>query len=273
MAKIIRIPIKHKPKPFIEDKWNKWTNKSIDIPFKYTQKGLGDGEEKLCKEYNTKPCGQNSSYDCKIKGIKCECKKLDNDKSFRVGVSALSAYTNIQSNLINILNIIRDIHSKVSHPSIDKIYNSCFKINKKTTSKTTSKTTIIQGLFKSELCESNLVILDNIIKELKTFVFKIEPKRITIPNPHYLADKSVEVDFYHYLKLIYKENIVKEIMGTEEYALAIIKYNLQEYLQHYKDITVKEELNIILRDTFADKTLIFVDKELGFYPTKNYNKL
>ena len=47
------------------DKYHKWSDKSKDVPFKSSQKCVGNGEEKLAKELDilTPLGGQNSTFD------------------------------------------------------------------------------------------------------------------------------------------------------------------------------------------------------------------
>lgn len=42
--------------------WTRWSEKSKDIPFKSTLKGVGDGEQKMSAELETPIKGQNSSF-------------------------------------------------------------------------------------------------------------------------------------------------------------------------------------------------------------------
>lgn len=46
---------------FKYNKWNPWTEKSSIISFISSSKNYGDGEEKIAKEFNTQPLGQNFS--------------------------------------------------------------------------------------------------------------------------------------------------------------------------------------------------------------------
>ena len=261
--------VKKKDSPFQYDEWNKWTIKSSLVPYIHTKKGIGDGEEKLCAEYDVKPLGQNSSYDCKIEGIRCECKKLDSDNSFRVGISMLPKYTTIQNDLINILYKLKEIvgDTKITHHIVEKIYKLCFQSVKKSK----SKTTIFQGILKSEICASNLNILNNCIEKLKKIVLFSESKkvRIYICSQH---GKHKDVDFYSYLKLFYKENIIKDIMG-EDYIISVLKIHLTDILLRYQHTTIKECFNNVLKETFENITLVFVDKHKGFYPVKDNTKL
>ena len=97
--------------PIIYEEWNGWTSLSENISFKSNKKGVGDGEEKLAAEHNTTPLGQNVTYDLDINNERWECKKLDSDNSFRLGVEASKNYQPIQMKLLNIFQAVKDVIS------------------------------------------------------------------------------------------------------------------------------------------------------------------
>ena len=92
------------------DQWNSWTKKSKHVPFKAPAKGYGDGEHKLAAEYNIQQNGQNVSYDLTMPfGEHWECKKIDSDGSFRLGVEITPLYAPIIANLLSIFHKIKYI--------------------------------------------------------------------------------------------------------------------------------------------------------------------
>ena len=117
--KKIKKQLKKKVKLIIEDhenelepiinknqiEWINWSDKSKDISFKTTIKGVGDGEQKVANELDTNILGQNSDFDMKviIEGIEYECdvKKLDN-YTFNTGVKGRNALRPIKTKNINI---------------------------------------------------------------------------------------------------------------------------------------------------------------------------
>ena len=109
--------------------WINWTDKSKDISFKNTVKGVGDGEQKVANELDTNILGQNSYFDMKviIEGIEYECdvKKLDN-YTFNTGVKGRNALRPIKSKITDLLNSFRKILGSniLTQEEITKNYNS-----------------------------------------------------------------------------------------------------------------------------------------------------
>ena len=124
--KKIKKQLKKKVKLIIEDhenelepiinknqiEWINWSDKSKDISFKTTIKGVGDGEQKVANELDTNILGQNSDFDMKviIEGIEYECdvKKLDN-YTFNTGVKGRNALRPIKTKITDLLNSFRKI--------------------------------------------------------------------------------------------------------------------------------------------------------------------
>lgn len=93
-----------------EIKWNPWTEKSQNIPFKSNTMGIGDGEEKVAHELETNVLGQNSPYDMNviINGVSTECdvKKLDANNDFNTGVKGRNVLRPIKIKLVLLLESI-----------------------------------------------------------------------------------------------------------------------------------------------------------------------
>jgi hypothetical protein len=81
--------VKVEPPVKVEMNWTGWSEKSKDISFKSTQKGVGDGERKMSAELDTPIKGQNSSFDMSptLNGIKVkfDVKKLESQNDFNTG--------------------------------------------------------------------------------------------------------------------------------------------------------------------------------------------
>ena len=91
-----------------KDCWNPWTKKSSGVLFKSNTKGTGDGEEKLAKEFDTQPLGQNSLHDLVVDGEKWEVKKLDK-KGFPLSRIILDPGIGFGKNLQHNLKILKNI--------------------------------------------------------------------------------------------------------------------------------------------------------------------
>ena len=113
VAMVVRI--RRAPKALIPIQlmhWIPWTAKSDGILFKTTQQGVGDGEQRVAKELDTTPLGQNSPYDmCPIINgteMKCDVKKLDH-LTFNTGVIGRNALRNTKNRLEDLLIRIMSI--------------------------------------------------------------------------------------------------------------------------------------------------------------------
>lgn len=92
--------------------WNPWTVKSADIPFKKDQEGVGHGEKKVAKELETTVLGQNSPYDMNaiINGVetRCDVKMLDKG-TFNTGVEGRDALRPIKNTFGQLLIKLKEI--------------------------------------------------------------------------------------------------------------------------------------------------------------------
>lgn len=263
-----------KTRLFQYDVWNKWTEKSFNVSFNSQTKGIGDGENKLGAEFDAKPLGQNYSYDLYINGEKWEIKKLDSDNSFRLGVEISPHYTTIISKVIRILEQIE--------PLTNKLINSTSKskfidINNQIITKSgNSSTYLIDGLRKNEVSASNLEKANNIIESLKEFKIDYSSK-IKLYN-------SLSKDLFEYklqdafIKLSVEPITVKErikIFGSEDtYNTLLILNNIGEDLFFFKEKSLKQQLNDVVRNIFAfDIKLVLVHSHYGFKPLKDISKI
>jgi len=144
------------------DKYHKWSYKSKDIPFKSSQKCVGNGEEKLAKELDisTPLGGQNSTVDLIHLDIgNISVKDMTNDDC-TLGTLGCNDMRKIFRTVINPF-VCWIIKYKSKCELANKFYN---EINKKYGS---SRTTIIDGIDRLELSKTNLQKLNELFNELK----------------------------------------------------------------------------------------------------------
>ena len=178
------------------NEWNKWSEKSKDIPFKSHKKAIGDGEDKLAIEFDTIPLGQNSSYDLNLGNIKCEVKKLDGN-SFNSGKDGRLAITSLKENITQVLVEAKNFIEKcVSFGLIDINLEKIIKTNIRS----------IKDV--NEICESKCKKdgkLYCICKEIKllrdTITTNIGDKNIGSFNVEGTPTKISSIDYYMRAKM------------------------------------------------------------------------
>lgn len=144
------------------DKYHKWSDKSKDVPFKSSQKCVGNGEEKLAKELDilTPLGGQNSTVDLIHPNMgNISVKDMTNDDC-TLGTEGCNDMRKIFRTIINLF-VCWIIKYKSKCELANKFYN---EINKKYGS---SRTTIICGIDRLELSKTNLQKLNELFNELK----------------------------------------------------------------------------------------------------------
>lgn len=173
------------------DKYHKWSDKSKDVPFKSSQKCVGNGEEKLAKELDiqTPLGGQNSTVDLIHPNMgNISVKNMTNDDC-TLGAERRCDLRNIFGDTADLfLRWIRNYKSKCE--LANKFYN---EINKKYGS---SRTTIRCGIYRLELSKTNLQKLNELFNELKKH--KSEKKYESLESEYIndivnsLGDKSLQ---------------------------------------------------------------------------------
>ncbi|MXV37117.1 hypothetical protein GO491_00280 [Flavobacteriaceae bacterium Ap0902] len=247
--------------------WNPWTKKSKNIKFKSSILAVGDGEEKLGAEFNTVPLGQNVSYDLLVFGEKWEVKKLDSDNSFRLGVEVASNYRLIIDSVIRILENVLQLENILINSKKSNQIKNYINLIKSNTGR--SSTLLISGLRRNEVSASNLSKANDLIENLKKLLIaenfsvkmfssydglegnydilnafrKLEFEDISIENK--LSKLECDIEFYTRLQLTSK--IFDDIII-------------------FKDISLKEKLNELVRSIFTDIKLVLVHKDKGFKP-------
>lgn len=259
------------------DSWNGWTDKSKNIQFKSSSKEYGDGEEKLGEEYDTKPLGQNYSYDLHIKKLKLkiECKKLDKDNSFRLGVEVSSKYTDILICLLNIFDKLRSCAKGIkigtkTKKEIDLLLDDIFKSTKKRC------ISLYDGLKKHEVSASNLEKANNIIKKLVKILSYENYGEIEL-YCSYSGEKKLYNICDSFTKLVIEdiqyEKISDIIGGDDVYSIIYIKNELECNLKYFYQDDLKKQLNNIVRGLFKETLLIIVDEKKGYLPIKNMENI
>lgn len=258
------------------DTWNKWTEKSSIIPFVSKHKTIGNGEEKLAYEFDTSIQGQNRSYDMEINGEEIECKCLDNQHSFRIGVrihplttEIIRCLLEICETLPSILNNIKNISSSYTH-ILTNIHNAIF-IHKQTTK---CKHSIYDGLQKHEVCASNLDILSRNIELLKNICFNNHFSEMkTIYHPINGTPISVTIEnTYNIMKTFSIENSGL-FQHTDEYVVAMMRFYLKDKLKKFAIASLQETLDYIVRGCFVTTRLVVVDEKKGYFPVDNLSCL
>jgi hypothetical protein len=253
-------------KLYIEDEWNAWTAKSIEMSFKSTEKAVGDGEHKLAVEFDKKPLGQNSSYDLDILGEKWEIKKVDGDNSFRLGVEVATQYTPVISSVIRILENVLSVKYDLLNSVSGRMIQSCIE-NIESMSPSCG-TLLLDGLRKNEVAASNLQKAKDIIEDLKAILIKDETK---IKLYSSVDGKIYDYDILIAFKKVSLEDIsikekIKRLGNEEIYNRSLITSKVSEDLQIFENITLQEKLNKIIRDVFKHVKLVLVHEELGYKP-------
>ena len=162
------------------DKFNKWSDKSKNIPFKNNKKCIGNGEEKLAKELDISlPLGgQNNTFDLIHPDMgEISVKDMTNDDC-TLGTEGCNDMRKIFRTIINLF-ICWIIKYKSKCELANKFYN---EINKKYGS---SRTTIIDGIDRLELSKTNLSKLNELFNELKNYKLKNEYESL---NSEYIDD-------------------------------------------------------------------------------------
>lgn len=244
--------VKKQPKPILieedENVWIGWTDKSKDISFKTTIKGVGDGEQKVASELNTNILGQNSDFDMKIiiEGIEYECdvKKLDNN-TFNTGVKGRNALRPIKTKITDLLNSFRKILSSniLTQEEITNLQD-------------------FEEVSPDELCVSNIQKLNKILHLLHK---KRQELILTLPNiqPFIKKDGSiVEMNLFDYYNicLILKQDIPEEFNKFKD-ILMLLNDISHEYIINPDKLN--NSLNTLV-SIFSGLKLIFVDEKKGY---------
>ena len=255
-------------------KWNEWTDKSSNVPFEKSGKpGIGHGEEKLGEEFDTKPLGQNKSHDLDVNNEKWEVKKADGANSFRLGVEVAEKYSNLLFNVLSCFHILDKIKNQLISKSFkEKINKICLEVNLSYSKKKKDVTpiTIFQGLHRSEVSESNLIKLNDLLENLKKTIKSFDPKIMKKLYSSY-DGKEYEYTSLDAVAKINLENISEKhkleiFKAPELYDQSLIHSGISEYLDVLRNETLKDKLDTMVRSVFNDVRLVLVLEKKGYRP-------
>tara|TARA_B100000780_G_C21015061_1_gene406615 strand:+ start:62 stop:922 length:861 start_codon:yes stop_codon:yes gene_type:complete len=257
------------------DTWNPWTAKSNEEPFipdqAVREKGEGEGERKLGKEFNATPEGQNVSYDLNINNQKWEVKKLDFDKSFRLGVEVFPKFI---KDFVTPLMVLFEKLEKLQNNLVSlKMQNEVSEILKSFDSKHgRTKTTIHDGLMRGELAQSNLEVLDGLIERLH-LITDIDDREIELYSS-FDGSKNAYSSIAAFRKINLEPELSQDqkirYFGKDElYDQIYLISETQSTLELFKDKNICNKLTEVIRPVFDDKILVFVDAKKGYKPLSN----
>jgi len=187
------------------DKFNNWSDKSKNIPFKSSKKCIGNWEEKLAKELDILlPLGgQNNTFDLIHPSMgTISVKDMTNDDC-TLGTEGCNDMRKIFRTIINLF-ICWIIKYKSKCDLANKFYN---EINKKYGS---SRTSIIDGIDRLELSKTNLSKLNDLFNELKNYKLKNEYESL---KSEYIDDKSLQ---YMLNECVRKEATIMTLIIVDE---------------------------------------------------------
>lgn len=254
--------------------WIRWSEASKNILFKSNVKGVGDGEMKLCSEYKVTPLGQNSSHDIEVNNVKYECKKLDTDNSFRLGVTSQKDLIQISKHIVELFDSVKSLSSLLIDDDVKTKIDS--EVNNIHTVSGRSKFSLYEGVLRSEISGTNLKKLNNVISNIVDITK--ESKNICNNNMHHMYDpldgykKLYSADkVYGMLKLNRcSDKVVKKKLSTC-YNHAVIAHICN--IEHFANSTVMCKLNNTVRRIFTDVTLVIVDEQRGYKLVTDTDKL
>jgi hypothetical protein len=240
--------VKVEPPVKVEMSWTEWSEKSKNTPFKSTQNGVGDGEQKMSCELDTPIKGQNSSFDMSLtlNGIcvKCDVKKLDSQNDFNTGKTGR-----------DFLRPMKMLHTTL----LDSI--SIFENSDIFTREQREKFATVKDASPDELAVGTLHKIKEICEILHEKKTTIHSNLPSVPCTLYSQIKEMPLDiFYH--------NCQK--LGLEfpsEFTPHIESIIILQKMEHaYIDNPAKfmEDLNNIVEKLFNDIRIIIVDEQKGY---------
>lgn len=218
---------------YLPNKWKPWSGKSLETSFISNTKCVGNGEEKLAKELGivTPPGGQNNIVDLLHPIIgDISVKDMSKDDCI-LGVEGSQSMRRLfRKAVFPLLTWVEKYQSKCDYAK--QIYDLL------NTSYGRSRITIMEGIERCELSQSNFIKLNNIVEDIKL-----------------------------------KYRLLKEAGGffncvgldNSEYILDICEYLGEESLQKKIDDCVRTEA--------TEMTLIIVDEKRGWYIINDLSKI
>jgi hypothetical protein len=228
--------------------WNPWTDKSKDVPFESTEKGIGHGEHKVGRELDTRVFGPNFPYDMKpiLNGVEtvCDVKKLDTQDDFNTakkGRDALRSFMMLHTKLLDSLPFFAK-----SNIFLDD-----------------QKTQLVRcaSMSPAELAVGSLQQIEGVCKMLHSKKNQILSKLPLVPCTFGRQTKEVRLDF---VWQFCKEN--EEYSCHREEVLVVRKMN-QVYID--KPNKFMEDLHSLAHKLFENLKIIIVDEVKGFMIIEN----
>lgn len=240
---------------FVEnDKWNNWREETKQIPYKTNIKGQGPGEDRIASLFNTKPKGQNVSYDIDLPSYyenrKGEVKELDSANTFQVGRDGRDNLRPIKTHIIKLLDIINNLAYESSDYIDDVIKDKMVRI---------------LNISPDEICKSNISLINDICKylhDLKERKYKDLPYMNTFDSITGFPTKVNIVIAYAVMIAEGKSELdIKKELGEQFDNVRLLTCLNHPYI--IDPSKMNGELNGIC-DMFNSSTLIFVN-EKGYY--------
>jgi hypothetical protein len=204
---------------------------------------------------------------------KWECKKMDSDNSFRLGVEVSTCYTCVIRDVINVFEYIISIKDMLFNNTQSKI-----DVDKSITLITNNsgkcKTSLIDGLKKNEVSESNLRKADEVIKILSKYTVNNNKTIQLFSSFDGNVYNYTLLDAFNKLKLesIDDTTISSKLGNNELYNISLI-LNSNHNNVFKNPVMLSEKLNNIVRSVFDTKTLVLVDELKGYMPIKSTKKI
>lgn len=224
-----------------------WSEKSKDVIFESSEKGVGDGEQKVASELDTHILGQNSPYDLMItlhgKKIKCDVKKLDKQNDFNTGKEGRDALRPIKTLITTLLDSMNVF-----------TYSDVFTSDEK------KEMTLFNAVSPDELAVGTLKKLKKVITMLS---IKKKNIRSILPSVPFMINSqisSIPIDLYY---------IICQNTGLPfplEYYPFIETIQILQRMDHVY-INEPEKLTndlTSLIEIFKDITVIIADKDKGY---------
>ena len=225
-----------------------WSQKSSHIPFKSNCVGVGDGEQKVAYELNTRILGQNSGYDMNITidgvTIPCDVKKLDK-YTFNTGVKGRNLLRPIKHKLTELLTTFKKL--------CDSSFVSCDEKELLST---------FERISPDELCVS-------VIHKISHACLALHKKREGILQHIPSVTPLLNIDGVPIEMSLYKYYCICKIMDTPlpiQYTPYINNLSLLDYLSHeyiVEPTQFTESLQSLI-SMFSELKLIFVDEHKGY---------
>ncbi len=230
--------------------WISWSEKSNNIPFVSTMKGIGDGEQKISQEFDTPVLWQNSPYDMMpiLNGIKtkCEVKKLDKQNDFNTSKEGR-----------DVLRPIKMLHTTFLDSINWFVKSNLFTPDEK------AVLVLVEDVSPDELAEGTLkklkqicVMLNSKKKSLRStlhppipFTAHCQPKQMIPLDVYYSLCQKIDIDFP---------------IEFSSYIDTILILQKMDHIYIDEPNKLIEDLNAVVEKLFADITIIIVDKDKGY---------